>query len=335
MSGSNISASPPDFLCGVIAPMLTPVHRDLRIDYEGAKSMVEWLAERGCVRTVFARSGMGRMFTFTVEETKRLAEAVHAANKGRMGFLLGAAGEWLDQKSGTRPDPERYTAQAVELTQFAEKLGADGVVHVLPQALAPHTGEAVEEAIFRYYQTVHDASNLPIVLYQPGGLAPEYCMTPALLRKLLTLPRVAGMKVSTTDDTVFTPLAEVVQGTAFALICGHEGYYLKGLKQGAVGVIGQGCTGYPEILDAVRGYFERGDLAAAERAQADVERGLQATRGLNGAVVIKQYLIRQGVRIEPYDRNGQDPYPDAVVHRFAEQIDALRVPYRPLSAAAR
>jgi dihydrodipicolinate synthase/N-acetylneuraminate lyase len=327
--------SPHHFLCGVITPMLTPVHSDLSMDYAGAQSMVNWLATRGCVRTVFVRSGMGRMFSFTVEETKRLAEAVHEANQGRMGLLIGAAGEWLDQKSGTRPDSERYIAQAVELTQFAQMLGADGVVHAIPQALTPRQQETIEEMLFRYYQTVHDASELPIVLYQPGGLAPEYRMTPILLKKLLALPRIAGMKVSTTEDAVFSPLAQVVQGTSFALICGHEGYYLKGLKQGAVGVIGQGCIGYPEVLYAVKRYFDCGDLAAAERAQSDVHRGLEATRGLNGAVIIKQYLIRQGVCIEPFDRNGQEPYPEEIVRRFSEAIDALRSPYLLYSSASR
>jgi 4-hydroxy-tetrahydrodipicolinate synthase len=328
MSEQKIPAGPPDFMRGVIAPMYTPCHRNRSLDYEGAKAMVKWLASRRCVRTVFARSGMGKMFTFTVAETKRFAETVRQAIGGRMGLLVGAGGEWLNRDKGERPDPDRYTEQAVELTLFAQKIGADGAVHVLPQALAPRGGETIGEMIFRYYRAVHDATSLPLVLYQPGGLAPEYRMTPELLRRLLSLPRVAGMKVSTTDDAVFSPLAEIVRGTHFALICGHEGYYLKGLAQGAVGVIGQGCNGYPEILDSVWIHFASGDRADAERAQADVERALNVTRGLDGTVALKQYLIRKGVRIEPYDRSETKPYPPEIIARVERELDALLTPYR-------
>jgi len=324
----TIPAAPPDFLRGVIAPMLTPCHPDGSLDLTGAQHLAEWLAERRCVRTVFARSGLGRMFTFTMDETRRYAEAVKRGVGERMGMLLGAGGEWLDKGGGGRPDPERYTAQAVELTRFAQELGADGAVHVLPQALAPRGGEPTEETIFRYYQTVHDATNLPLVVYQPGGLAPEYRMTPALLRRLLTLPRIAGMKVSTQEEAVFAPLAEVVRGTRFALICGHEGYYLRGLEQGAVGVIGQGCVAYPEILAAVQERFYQGDREGAERAIEDVRCALRVTEGLDVAVALKQYLHRKGAWMMPYDRSGMEPYTDDVMKRVEERLDALRRPYR-------
>lgn len=324
----TIPAEPPDFLRGVIAPMLTPCRPDGSLDLPGVKRQAKWLAERRCVRTLFARSGMGRMFAFTMDETRRYAETVKEAVGERMGMLLGAGGEWLEKERGERPDPERYTAQAVELTRFAQELGVDGAVHVLPQALAPRRGEPVEETIFRYYQTVHNATNLPLVVYQPGGLAAEYRMTPALLRRLLALPRIAGMKVSTQEEAVFAPLAQVVRGTGFALICGHEGHYLRGLEQGAVGVIGQGCVAYPEILAAVQQRFAQGDPAGAARAMADVDCALRATEGLNAAVAIKQYLRRKGAEMMPYDRSGTEPHSNDVMDLLEERLDALREPYR-------
>lgn len=317
------ASSSPAWLQGVIAPMFTPVDRTLRIEESGVKAFVEWLASRGCVRTVFARSGMGKMFTFTVAEACRLGEVVREAINGRMGMVLGAGGEWLHRDRGERPDPGRYVEQAIEITLHAQRIGADGAVHVLPAALVPTGEETVEETIFRYYETVHNATNLPIILYQPSGLPPEYHMTPALLRRLLTLPRIAGMKLSTAVDSTFCALAEMVQGTPFALICGHEGYYLEGLEQGAVGVIGQGCMVYPEILHAVEVAFQRGDMPAAQRAREDVWRALKVSGGLDSAVALKQYLTRKGVNIPPYDRSGTDPYPPEVIDRVERELDSL------------
>lgn len=320
---------PPDFLQGVIAPMLTPIHADGSLDLEGAAAFVERLVSRGCVRTVFARSGMGKMFTFTVEETKAFGEAVVRAADGRIGVLLGAAGEWLtrDQDRACRPDSETYLAQAIELTRYAEKIGADGAVHVLPEPMTPSRDETIADAIFGYVRAVHDASTIPIVLYQPGGLLPEYRMTPDLLRRLRELPRLAGMKVSTGEDAVFGPLADVVRGTEFALIAGDETYYRRGLEQGAVGVIGEGCNVYPEMLEAIRARYRAGDFDGATRAQADVGRALKIKEGLDGAVIWKQVLIEQGVRILPFDRSGKAPYAEAEAKRVAGELQAILASY--------
>lgn len=322
-------STPLPFLQGVIAPMFTPVHADGSLDLAGAAAFVNGLVARKCVRTAFARSGMGKMFTFTVAETKQFAEAVIKAAEGRIGVIVGASGEWLTRAEDRtkKPEAERYLAQAVELTRCVKQLGADGAVHVMPEAYTPAPGEPVSEAMFRYFQTVHDAADIPIVLYQPGGIAPEYCMTPELLRRLLALPRIAGMKVSTREEAVFAPLAQVVRGTRFALIAGNETYYLKALGQGAVGVIGEGCNTYPEILDALRAHFRAGRLEEAARAQADVQRGLAITDGLDGTVVWKQVFMRRGIRIEPYDRSGTPPYPPETVEKVDTALSALLAPY--------
>jgi 4-hydroxy-tetrahydrodipicolinate synthase len=322
--------APPDFLQGVIAPMFTPVHADGALDLPGAAALVEWLIAKRRVRSVFARSGMGKMFSFTVEETKRFGEAVVQANQGRLGVLLGAGGEWTtrEQDRKRKPDAERYLAQAVELTQFAKKIGADAAVHVLPEAYTPQPGETVADAMFRYYQTVHDAAEIPIVLYQPGGIESAYRMTPALLRRLLTLSRIAGMKISTGEEAVFGPLAEVARAhPRFALIAGNETYYLRALEQGAVGVIGEGCNVYPEILHSIRVHFRANHLADAARAQEDVRRALALKAGMDGTVTWKQVLRRYGTQIEPYDRNRAQPSPPEAVDRVYQGLQALLASY--------
>lgn len=320
--------APSDALRGVIAPMYTPVHADGSLDEQGTREMVEWLAACGCVRSVFARSGMGKMFTFTMDEARRFATLVRDAVAGRMGLLVGAGGEWLDRERGGRADENRYISQAIELTRLCGELGADATVHVLPAAIDPRPGESHADLVYRYYRTVHDATNIPIVLYQPGGMPEPYRLTPPLMERLLELPRIAGLKLSTAEDHVFRPIAAVTQGRPFALICGHEGYYAAGLRQGAVGVIGQGCNGYPEVLAAAEHRLRKGDDAGADRAMADVWEGLAVTDCMDSSVALKQYFAYHGYRIQPYDRSGTPPYDDMRVREVAARLDALRAPYR-------
>lgn len=315
----------PSPLSGVIAPMFTPVREDRSLDERGAVETARWLVEQGCVRSVFVRSGMGKMFSFTLPETRQLATWVRRALPSHVGMIVGCAGEWLDKGLGY-PDPTLYTKQACELTRWAADTGADASVHVLPSALA-ESGIPPAEAIVRYVQAVHDAAEIPIVLYQPGGMPQEFCLTPDLLRRLMELPRVAGLKLSTTDRALFEPIAKVAGARPFSLICGHEGYYQQGLALGAVGVIGQGAMAYPEILECVELAILAGDATGATDAQQAVERALECTSGLDSVVALKQYFARKGYEIGPWDRSPKPPYSDDVIDRLEASLDAVRAPY--------
>jgi 4-hydroxy-tetrahydrodipicolinate synthase len=311
---------PADFLQGVIAPMYTPVHEDFSLDLSGTASITEHLVAQHCVTTLFARSGMGKMFTFTVDETKRFADAVMRAAGGKAFLVVGCGGEWHEhEKDRTqKPKPDLYLEQAIELTRFVKALGANGAVHVVPEAFTPSSGESVHDAIYRYYRTVHEAVDVPIVLYQPGGLAKEYELTADLMKRLNELPRIAGGKISTDKDAIFSPLASAVAGTPFALIAGNENYYERGLEQGAVGVIGEGCNAYPQILSFQGTHFRSGHVQDAEQAQKDVWELQELKRHLNGSILWKQVMIKNGVAMKPFDRNGAHAYPPDVV----AQIDA-------------
>ncbi|MCC6446655.1 MAG: dihydrodipicolinate synthase family protein [Armatimonadetes bacterium] len=299
---------------GVIAPLFTPCDETGRLDTGGLRSFIRWLKGHR-VNTVFCRSGMGRMYTFTLEETMRMAEAALEEADGEMGVVAGAAGIW-DGRPERNPDPERYIQETLLLVESLRAMGADGAVLVVPLALAPSGSLDAAGVIYDYFAQVSRAASLPLLIYQPPGL-PEACrMTPALLRDIAALPQIAGIKLSTGDPDYFASLARAAVSPSFAFITGNEALYLEGLRLGSVGVIGQGCCLYPELLDALREKFLSGDIAGAERAQADVHRALRAFKGLDAVTAGKQILIRRGVRMLPYDRSGTLPYSDEVIDKL-------------------
>jgi dihydrodipicolinate synthase/N-acetylneuraminate lyase len=326
---------PDDFLTGVIAPFWTPVDASGQLDLAGTRGMVDYLADTGAVRSIFGRSGMGKWHTFTVEETKRFTDVlVPACRKRGLGVLIGAMGEHLGRDRGECPDPVRYTEQSIELVNYAQKAGADAAVLVIPDMLPAQDIPPVE-VVWQYYQTVHDATRFPLVLYQPGGTNPAYQLTPELMRRLVSLPRIAGLKLSTDREEVFAPIAEVVRGTGFALIAGDESFYLRALELGACGVIGGGCMIWPEVLWAVRYYYLRGDMGKARRAQQTVWQLEAIHRGKDSCVLWKQVMIASGGKFQPYDRSGTPPYPKEMVAEALQEWKRLTAPYRRLCRAQR
>jgi dihydrodipicolinate synthase/N-acetylneuraminate lyase len=326
---------PYDFLTGVIAPFWTPVDASGQLDLAGTRAMVDYLADTGAVRSVFGRSGMGKWHTFTIEEAKRFTDVlVPACRKRGLGVLIGTMGECLGREKGVRPDPQRYTEQSIELTNYVQKAGADAAVLVMPDML-PAEGIPPAEVVWQYFKTVHDATRFPLVLYQPGGTNPAYCLTAELMRRLVTLPRIVGLKLSTDKEEVFAPIAEVVRGSGFALIAGDESFYLRALELGACGVIGGGCMSWPEVLWAVGYYYRKGDMARARRAQETVWQLESIKREMDGCVLWKQVMIANGAKFQPYDRSGTPPYPKEVVMEALREWRQLTAPYRRLCHAQR
>ncbi len=291
----------PKFLTGVITPLFTPCKPDNSLDHKGIAAMVRWLKGTGAVTTLFPRSGVGGMYTFSYSDVKEIIDVVVSEAAGDVFVMPGTAG--IYDRRGEKPDPERYTSETIELSLYAQERGADAAVIVMPSALRREEGVPLEETIFRYFERVHGETELPIVIYNPPGLEEEYRMTPGLLGRLLKLERIWGLKYSTTDMGIFTGLAMASEGTDFGLIAGAEHAYLYVMICGGLGVIGQGCGINPQILRAVYDRFMEGDIEGARQAQLDVLRALQASRSMPSALAGMYYFRSKGVEVPLNARN--------------------------------
>lgn len=300
---------------GIISPLFTPFDREGRIDEAGAANAVRWLVDRKIVSGVFCRSGMGQMFTFSMDDARKLIRAVVQAAAGRLTVYANCSGEWRRDENAPKPDPKQYTDQSIELTAYAKEQGADAAVFVMPMALAERADMPTEEMIFQYFQTVAKSADIPMFIYQAPGLDPQYNMTPSLLKRLLTeVPGIRGMKVSTNKHEFFDPLAEAARGfDHFSMIAGAEHFYLEALPLGAKGCIGGGCMTHPEMIFAIEHYYRQGDTAAAQQAHDDTYRTLRAQGELkvNNSVAGKLYISAKGYPCQPYQRPVGSPLPTA------------------------
>jgi dihydrodipicolinate synthase/N-acetylneuraminate lyase len=309
--------------------MLTPFQPDGAIDFAGARAEVAWFKERKVVRSIFARSGMGQMHSFALQEAKDFLSAVIEEAAGDIAILAGCAGEF-GRDFSKRPPRARYLEQSIELGKFAKAQGASAAVFVLPMAVEPEPGEPMEEMIFDYYRSIDENLDFPWLVYQPPGIPENYRVTPQLLRRLLSLRGIRGMKLSSSDPAVFGPIAEVVRGTGFALICGVETYLLQALELGACGVIGGGCDTHPELLHAVLHFFAAGKKSEAQRAQDLANRLFEEFNalGIDHSVAGKLYMRRKGVKLSPHRRPPSGVPSEEMQEKLESMIDRYVAPYR-------
>ena len=254
---------------GPVAPVFTTFAADGSLDCTGQRRFLDFLLGDGAIRALFVRSGMGQMYTFTFDEVRTLAElsVKHAGESAPV--LVGASGIW-DRDPDRLPDPDRYTDEAIGLSRLAEDFGAAGVVHTVPEAIAPVEGQSHDDVARVYFERLGSAISIPIYIYQPPMTAKAYRVSGSLLADLIQFPNVRGIKLSTSDETYISEIACVGEAPSFTYIQGDETAYFTALKYGAKAVIGQGSALYPGLLAKIQKLYESGDLASSRTLQRTV-----------------------------------------------------------------
>ncbi len=203
-------------LKGIIVPIVTPVTEDETVDYEGLRRVVRHMLDGG-VHGIFALGGTGNFCSFTAEQRFQVARAVVQEVGGKVPVLVGAM--------------DSSTPLVIRNVQLAGEAGADAVV-VEPAFYYPCT----DEDVVAHYSAVAAASELPVVMYNIPE-ANKVTIDVALTKKVSAIPKVVGIKDSTSDFVYFQELLAAFAGSSFRLIQGQETLAGASFLLGAHGAI--------------------------------------------------------------------------------------------------
>jgi len=160
-------------IVGSIVALVTPMFEDGRIDYDGLRRLIDWHIAEGtdCIGVV---GTTGESPTVSVEEHCEVIRVAVAHAAGRVPIMAGAGGN--------------ATAEAIELTRFAQKVGADCTLQVVPYYNKPS-----QEGIYRHFRAIAEAVDLPVVLYNVPGRTVADMQHDTVLR-LAQVPGIVGIK---------------------------------------------------------------------------------------------------------------------------------------------
>jgi len=163
---------------GSIVALVTPMHDDGAVDYDALRRLIDWHVAEGtdCIGVV---GTTGESPTLSVEEHCEVIRVAveHAAR--RVPIMAGTGAN--------------STAEAIELTRYAKKVGADCTLQVVPYYNKP-----TQEGIYRHFRAVAEAVDLPMVLYNvPGRTVAD--MQPDTVLRLAQVPGIVGVKEATGD----------------------------------------------------------------------------------------------------------------------------------------
>ncbi|MCL1855606.1 MAG: 4-hydroxy-tetrahydrodipicolinate synthase, partial [Clostridia bacterium] len=132
-------------LRGVFSVLITPMNDDFQIDEKGLRANIDWQISKG-IAGICVTGSTGEFVSLTKEERNLVARisVEHAA--GRIPVVVGTA-------AATTPE-------AIEYTQYAERIGADGAMIINPYYSLPAPNEVVE-----YFRMIGEAVHIPIMAY--------------------------------------------------------------------------------------------------------------------------------------------------------------------------
>ena len=165
-------------ITGSIVALVTPMHDDGSVDYDGLRRLIDWHVAEGtaCIGVV---GTTGESPTLSVEEHCEVIRVAveHAAR--RVPVMAGAGAN--------------STAEAIELTRFAKKVGADCTLQVVPYYNKP-----TQEGLYRHFRAIAEAVDLPVVLYNVPGRTVADLQHDTVLR-LAQVPGIVGIKEASGD----------------------------------------------------------------------------------------------------------------------------------------
>jgi 4-hydroxy-tetrahydrodipicolinate synthase len=227
---------------GSYTALLTPF-RQGAVDERAFQELVAWQIAEGTAGLVPCGT-TGESPTLSHAEHKRVIELTVEVAKGKAVVMAGAG--------------SNSTAEAVDFTQHAQKAGADAVLVVCPYYNRP-----TQDGLYQHYKAIHDASDIPIVIYNiPGRTSVD--MSIETMARLAKLPRIQGVKDAAND--LARPLrTRLAIGPEFSMLSGDDITVVAFLAQGGDGCISVVSNVAPRLCADLHQAWRAGDLAAVRR----------------------------------------------------------------------
>lgn len=225
---------------GSIVALITPF-RDGQVDEDALRKLVNWHVEQGTDGIVPCGT-TGESPTLSHDEHNRVVEIVVKEVSGRIPVIAGAG--------------SNNTAEAISLTQHAQEAGADGVLHVAGYYNRPN-----QEGLYQHFKAVHDASDLPIIVYNipPRAIVD---ILPETMARMANLPRIVGVK-DATGDVARVSRERLLLGDGFCQLSGEDGTALAYNAQGGDGCISVTANVAPKLCAEFQKACTAGDYVQA------------------------------------------------------------------------
>jgi 4-hydroxy-tetrahydrodipicolinate synthase len=228
-------------ITGSLVAIVSPMHEDGSLDFDAYRRLIEWHIAEG-TNGIVAVGTTGESPTVDHDEHCELIRVAVETARKRVPVIAGTGGN--------------STAEAIELTHYAKKAGADATLQVVPYYNKP-----TQEGLYQHFRKVAETCGLPVILYNVPGRTVADLANDTTLR-LAQVPGIVGIKDATGD---LARAADLLRRApkGFAVYSGNDDSALALMLLGGHGVISVTANVAPKPMSELAKAALAGELARA------------------------------------------------------------------------
>jgi 4-hydroxy-tetrahydrodipicolinate synthase len=226
---------------GSIVALVTPLLPNGQVDYPTLRKLIDWHIAQGtdCIGVV---GTTGESPTVNVEEHCEIIRVAVEQSAGKVPIMAGCGAN--------------STAEAIELAQFAQKVGANCQLQVVPYYNKP-----TQEGQYLHFAAIAEAVDLPVILYNvPGRTVAD--MSHETVLRLTKVPGVVGIKEATGNIERAQWLIKETP-TDFAVYSGDDPTAVALMLCGGQGNVSVTANVAPKLMHELCKAAMAGDVEAA------------------------------------------------------------------------
>jgi 4-hydroxy-tetrahydrodipicolinate synthase len=226
---------------GVTVAIVTPF-KNGEIDYAELRQLVDWHVEQG-TDGLAPVGTTGESPTLDHEEHEKVIACVVEQARGRIKVVPGTG--------------SNSTREAIRLTKFAKKAGADGALVV-----GPYYNKPTQEGYYRHFAAIAEAVDLPQMLYNIPGRTGSNILPETIARIAEKCPQLVAVKEATGSLDQASQVAALCD---VAILSGDDSLTLPLMSIGGRGVVSVVGNIVPRDMKALVKAFDAGNIGEAQK----------------------------------------------------------------------
>ena len=228
--------------CGTA--IVTPFNGD-EIDFDEFEKLIEFQIKEG-VDSIIVCGTTGESSALSLEEKKQAIKFMVDTVKKRVPVIAGTG--------------SNYTKASVELSQYAESVGADALLLV-----TPYYNKTTQAGLVAHYKEIANSTTLPIILYNVPSrtglnISPSTCVELSKIDNIVAIKEASGN---------ISQVAEIANlcGDNLQIYSGNDDQILPILSLGGIGVISVLSNVAPKYTHEMVYAYLNGDVKKATDMQ--------------------------------------------------------------------
>jgi 4-hydroxy-tetrahydrodipicolinate synthase len=231
--------------------MITPFNEDLKIDEANYREFIRFQIDNGCQLLTMGTTGESATLSHEEHHEAIKITVDEAKKSGKDPFVLAGAGS-------------NATYESISLCQYAEKIGVDGLLVVVPYYNKP-----MQHSLIEHYSAIADSTSLPIILYNVPSRTVRNLDPDTVVKLANKKDNIVGIKEASGNIDQITQIIKDAPDD-FIMLSGDDSMTYHIMALGGIGVISVVSNIIPAKIFEFTKSMNAGDWDKARKIQLEL-----------------------------------------------------------------